>query len=95
MGKFPLSVTSRASSSVKQTSRVAPPRGSRLPAIDSDEDQSSPLLALRLPFWWIIFTVAPHHPLPAVPGWQLLAVANETTPPDWSHPGAVLLMLID
>lgn len=25
--------------------------------------------------------------LPAVPGWQLLVLADETTPPDWSHAG--------
>ncbi|BAF22417.2 Os07g0656400 [Oryza sativa Japonica Group] len=59
---------------------------------------SSPLPSLRASRW-IIFAAAAHHPrhrpLPAVPGWQLLAVADETTPPDWSHPGAALLTLAD
>lgn len=48
---------------------------------------------------WIVFTASPHaprhRPLRAVPGWQLLAVADEATPTDWSHPGAVLLTLAD
>ena len=48
---------------------------------------------------WIVFTASPHaprhRPLRAVPGWQVLAVADEATPADWSHPGAVLLTLTD
>uniref|UniRef100_A0ACD5YSQ2 Uncharacterized protein n=1 Tax=Avena sativa TaxID=4498 RepID=A0ACD5YSQ2_AVESA len=59
---------------------------------------SSPLPDLRASHW-IIFSASPHHarhrPLAAVPGWQLLAVADEATPPDWSHPGAALLTLVD
>uniref|UniRef100_A0ACD5UKG7 Uncharacterized protein n=1 Tax=Avena sativa TaxID=4498 RepID=A0ACD5UKG7_AVESA len=59
---------------------------------------SSPLPDLRVSHW-IIFSASPHHarhrPLAAVPGWQLLAVADEATPPDWSHPGAALLTLVD
>ncbi|RLM87476.1 uncharacterized protein C2845_PM04G32800 [Panicum miliaceum] len=48
---------------------------------------------------WIVFSASPHapkhRPLRAVPGWQLLAVADEATPADWSHPGSVLLTLAD
>ncbi|CAD6343364.1 unnamed protein product [Miscanthus lutarioriparius] len=48
---------------------------------------------------WVVFTASPHaprhRPLRAVPGWQLLAVADEATPADWSQPGAVLLTLAD
>ncbi|CAM0907123.1 unnamed protein product [Alopecurus aequalis] len=59
---------------------------------------SSPLPDLRASHW-IIFSASPHHarhrPLAAVPGWQLLAVADEATPPDWSHPGAALLTFAD
>ncbi|CAL5085154.1 unnamed protein product [Urochloa decumbens] len=48
---------------------------------------------------WIVFSASPHaprhRPLRAVPGWQLLAVADEATPADWSHPGAALLTLTD
>jgi hypothetical protein len=48
---------------------------------------------------WVVFSASPHRPrrrpLRAVPGWQLLAVADEATPGGWSHPGAVLLTLAD
>ncbi|KAK3127905.1 hypothetical protein QOZ80_7AG0579950 [Eleusine coracana subsp. coracana] len=48
---------------------------------------------------WIVFSASPlhprHRPLHAVPGWQLLAVADEATPDGWSHPGAALLTLAD
>ncbi|XP_044455537.1 probable glycosyltransferase STELLO1 [Triticum aestivum] len=59
---------------------------------------SSPLPDLRASHW-IVFSASPHHqrhrPLAAAPGWQLLAVADEATPPGWSHPGAALLTLAD
>ncbi|XP_062189423.1 probable glycosyltransferase STELLO1 [Phragmites australis] len=69
-------------------SRVPP-----LPALPT-----SPHPALRASRW-IVFSASPHHlrhrPLRSVPGWQLLAVADEATPAGWSHPGAVLLTLAD
>jgi len=69
-------------------SRVPP-----LPALPT-----SPHPALRASRW-IVFSASPHapkhRPLRAVPGWQLLAVADEATPADWSHPGSVLLTLAD
>ncbi|RLN34693.1 uncharacterized protein C2845_PM03G14860 [Panicum miliaceum] len=59
---------------------------------------TSPHPALRASSW-IVFSASPHapkhRPLRAVPGWQLLAVADEATPADWSHPGSVLLTLAD
>ncbi|KAG2647243.1 hypothetical protein PVAP13_2KG582100 [Panicum virgatum] len=69
-------------------SRVPP-----LPALPT-----SPHPALRASRW-IVFSASPHapkhRPLRAVPGWLLLAVADEATPADWSHPGSVLLTLAD